>query len=49
MRIWQDCYNYLKNNNLSDLYAYIIANKLVKDCDVMINKKQNDALNISSD
>lgn len=39
-----DCYNYLKNNNLSDLYAYIIANKLVKDCDVMINKKQNDAL-----
>ena len=39
-----DCYNYLKNNNLSDLYAYIIANKLVKDCDVMMNKKQNDAL-----
>ena len=37
-------YNYIKNNSLSDLYAYIIANKLVKDCDVLIDKKENDAL-----
>ena len=37
-------YNYIRNNSLSDLYAYIIANKLVKDCDVLVNKKENDAL-----
>lgn len=37
-------YTYIKNNSLSDLYAYIIEHQLVKDCDVFIDKKQNDAL-----
>ncbi len=37
-------YEYLENNRLSDLYAYIISHKLVTNRNVLVDKKQNDIL-----
>lgn len=37
-------YRFLENNSLNDLYAFIINHALVKDRDVLIDKKQNEVL-----
>lgn len=37
-------YEFLTNNSLSDLYAYIINNKIVKDLPVLVDTKKNAVL-----